>query len=99
MVIFLVQERLQQFWRIRNEGLRVLVYGRNSPYGILPNIGMPMVEAGPSGGNKGFEQLGFSQFAEESECIAANILVGMLQIISDTIASNVNVSRMTAEIH
>ena len=63
-----------------------MVYGGNGKYGILSDVGVPMLQAGSRRRKKGFNQLGFSKLAQESESVAPDILVGMLQIITNTVA-------------
>lgn len=53
---------------------------------------MSVIEAGLCGGEEGFDQLGFAEFAKESKGIASDELVGMLQVVPDTVAGCVSVS-------
>ena len=61
--------------------------GGNRIDSILANVGMAMLETGSSSGQEGFDELGLTELAQESQRIPANILVGVLEVISDTVAT------------
>jgi hypothetical protein len=70
----------------------VLEDGSNSEHSILSYVGVTMFETGASGGQEGFNKFSFPKFAQESQGIAPNVFVGMLEIISDAVASIISVS-------
>ena len=49
---------------------------------VFANISMAMLETCSGRGQKGFEELRFSQLAKKSQCVSADIFVWMLQVIS-----------------
>lgn len=65
----------------------MLVDRCNGKDSILAHICMTMFKAGPCGGEERFDKLRFAKLAQESQGIASNVLVGMLQIISDSVAA------------
>lgn len=65
---------------------RMLKDGGNGEDGILPYIGVTMLETRSGGGEEGFDELGFAELAQEAQSIASDVLVGMLKVVSDAIA-------------
>lgn len=63
------------------------VYRGDGKNGILANICMTVLEAGSCRGEQGLNELGLAQLAEESQSIASNVFVGMLQVIANTVAT------------
>lgn len=92
-VIFSFKERVDEIWRIRDEGLEILIDGRNGPNGALPHIGMSVLEARASRGKKGFKEFGFAELAEESEGVASDVFIRMLEVVPDTVAVETYQSR------
>lgn len=72
---------------VGDEGGRVLVDGCYGENGILPYVGMTMLETGPRRGEERLEELGFPQLAKEAQCVAADILVRVLQVVPDAVAA------------
>lgn len=48
---------------------------------------MTVFQARASGGEEGFDKLGLAELAKKAEGIASNVLVRVLQVISDTVAN------------
>lgn len=48
---------------------------------------MTVFQARTSGGEERFDKLGLTELAKETEGIASNVLVRVLQVISDTVAN------------
>ena len=64
----------------------MLVDGGNSKDGVLSYIGMTVLKTGTRRGKERFDEFGFSKLAQESQSVASNVFVGVLEIISDTVA-------------
>lgn len=47
---------------------------------------MSVLEAGPSRGEEGFDELGLPQLAQEAQRVTADVLVGVLQVVADAVA-------------
>ena len=56
----------------------MLEYGRDRKDGILSDICMSMLEAGAGTRKEGFDELGFSQFAQEAQGVTSNVFVRVL---------------------
>ena len=56
--------------------------------GVLADVGMAMLEAGSCGREEGLDQFRFAELAEEAKSVAADVLVGMLQVVSDAVAGS-----------
>lgn len=78
MIAFALQECGYQLRGIRNQTLGVLEDRGHSKHGVLTNVGMSVLETRTCGGKEGFDQLGFTELAQESQCVAADVFVGML---------------------
>lgn len=48
---------------------------------------MTVFQARASGGEEGFDKLGLAELAKKAEGITSNVLVRVLQVISDTVAN------------
>lgn len=70
-------------------------YGEDS---VLPNIGMPVLKTLSCWGEERFYQFRFSQFAEETEGVAADVFIGMLKVVSDAIAAGLSVLHVSARV-
>jgi hypothetical protein len=70
----------------------VLVDSGNSKDSVLSYIGMAVLKAGTRRGEERLDELGFSKLAQESQSVASNVFVGMLEIISDTVTLKYSVS-------
>jgi hypothetical protein len=51
-----------------------------------------MLQARTCGGEEGLNELWFAEFGEESEGIASNVFVGMLQIVANAVTTGENLS-------
>ena len=86
MVVLSVQEGFNELGRIRNKGFGMLVNAGNRKDGILADVGVAMLQTGPSGGEEWFDELCLPQFAQEAEGVASNIFIRVLEIASYSIA-------------
>lgn len=87
-IILPVQERCDKLRSIGDEGRGVLVDGSNSIDGVLPDVGVSVLEAGPGRGQEGLDQFGLAKLAEEAESVSSDVLVGVLEVIPNTVAEN-----------
>lgn len=92
MVALVLEKAVDEVGRIGDESLGVLVDGRDGKDCVLANISMSMLEAGSRRGEKRFDELGFAEFAQKSKGVASDILVCMLEIVSDAVAVAKDVS-------
>lgn len=53
---------------------------------ILANVGVAVLKALPCGGKQRLDKLGLAQLGEEAQRVAADVLVGVLEVISDAVA-------------
>lgn len=86
MVAFRAQEGLYQLGSIRNERLRMLEDGGNCPHGIFPNVCMSVFKARAGGGEERFDQFWFAELAKKTKGVSSDVLVGVLEIVSYTVA-------------
>lgn len=84
---FALEEGADEVGRIGNEGGRVLVDGCDGEDGILAHIGVAVLETLHCGGQEGLDEFGLAELAQEAEGVAADVLVGMLKIVPDTVAT------------
>ena len=89
MIALPFQESGNQLRGVGNETFGVLEDRSHSKYSILANICMSVLEARSCGGEKGFNELSFTKFAQESERVASNVFIGMLEIISNSVARGI----------
>lgn len=47
---------------------------------------MSVLEARSCRGKEGFDELGLSQLAEEAQGVASDVFVGVLKVVTDTVA-------------
>lgn len=66
----------------------MLVDGSRGKDGILPDIGMTVLETGSRGGEEGFYELGLAELGQEAEGVAANVLIRVLEVIPDAVAGS-----------
>jgi hypothetical protein len=64
----------------------VSVDGRNGEYRVLSDVCVTVLEARSCGRKQGLDELGLSKLAEEAEGVAADVFIGMLKVVSDSIA-------------
>lgn len=64
----------------------MLVDGCNCKNGVLSDVSMSMFQTGSCRRKKGFDQLRLAEFTKEAEGVSPDVFVGMLEIISDTVA-------------
>jgi len=81
------EESRDEIGSVRDKRGGVLENGRHGEHGVLPDVGMAVLKAGAGRGQQGFDELGFSKLAEETECVSTNVLIGMLEVIADAIAT------------
>lgn len=60
--------------------------GSDSEDSVLSDVGMSVLKARSCRGQEGFDELGLSQLAEEAKGVASNVFVGVLKIVTDTVA-------------
>jgi hypothetical protein len=65
----------------------VLEDGRDGVDGVFADIDVAVVQAAARRREQRLNQLGLAQLAEEAQRVAAYVLVGMLQVISDAVAA------------
>jgi hypothetical protein len=87
-IVFLQEEVVYKIRRIRDQLLEVLVYGGDREHGVLPHVGVAVLEALSCGLQQGLHELGLTDFAEEAKGVAANVFVGMLQIQSNSVTAD-----------
>lgn len=90
------QEGVDELWGIRDQRLAVpeehLVDGKD---GVLAHIGVAMLETGAGSGHKRLEQFGLLDLLKEAEGGSTDVLVGMLEVVSDGVAEHrVHVSQV-----
>ena len=85
-VALALEECRDQVGSIGDQSRRMLEDGRHGVDGILSHVCMAMLEAGACRGEEGLDKLRFPQLAEEAQGVASDVFVGMLQVISDTVA-------------
>ena len=90
MVTFASEEGLKKFRSVRNQRFGKVVYGGDGKHGVLPDVGMSMLQAGSGRRKERLNQLGLPKLAQKSEGIAPDVLVGMLQIVTNAIAWNIS---------
>ncbi|KAI3494698.1 hypothetical protein L1887_40514 [Cichorium endivia] len=81
------EEGLHELGRVDDEVLVLLVYRVDAEDGVLAHVAVAVLETLADGGDERFEKLGLLDFLEEAQCGAANVLVGVLQIIADGVAA------------
>lgn len=81
-----LEECSNQVGGIGDQRGRVLKDGGNGEDGILPYIGVTVLETRSGGGEEGLDEFGFAELAQEAQSVASDVLVGMLKIVSDAIA-------------
>jgi hypothetical protein len=86
MIALPFQESSDQLRGVGNETFGVLEDRGHSENSILANVCMSVLEARSRRGEKGFYKLSFTKLAQESKCVASNIFIGMLEIISNSVA-------------
>ena len=86
-IILALEEGGDQVCCVGDQGGRVLVDGRHGEHCGLSHICVPVFEARPGGGQERLDELGFSELAEEAQCVSSDVLIGVLQVISDAIAA------------
>ena len=62
--------------------------GGDSKDGVLADVGMAMLEAGASGRQEWLYEFRFAELAQETECVAADVFIGMLKVHADAVATS-----------
>jgi hypothetical protein len=62
-VVFFQEEVVYKIGRVRDQLLEVLEYACDGEYGVLPDIGVAVLEALPCGLQQGLHELGLADFA------------------------------------
>lgn len=83
---FGLEEGLDKLRRVRDERFRVLVDRCDGPDGILSHVRMAVFQTRACGGEERLDEFRFSEFAQESQGIASDVFIGMLQVVTDAIA-------------
>lgn len=81
------QESRNQVCGVGDKSLGVLVNRCNSEDSVLPDIGMAVLKTRPGRGEEWLDELRLPQLAEEPQGVAPDVLIGMLQIISNTVTT------------
>ena len=77
------EECLNEFRRIGDEVLKFAVDRVDGEDGILPDVGVTVLETGSTDGDEGLENLNvFGNLLEETQCCSSNILIWMLLVTS-----------------
>ena len=85
-VSFGLEEGLDELRGVRDERFRVLVDRCYSPDCILSHICMAVFQTRACGGQERLDEFRFSEFAQESQGIASDVFIGVLQVVTDTVA-------------
>jgi hypothetical protein len=56
----------------------VLENGGHGKYSIFSNVCVPMLQTGSGGGEKRFDELGFTKLAQEAQGVASDVFVRVL---------------------
>ena len=80
------KEGLDEFGGVWHESLVVLVDGGDCEDGVLADVGVPVLEALSRGCKEGLHEFGFTQLAQEAQGVAADELVGVLEVHSNAVA-------------
>jgi hypothetical protein len=86
-VIFRLQEGIYQFRGIGHQLLEICVYGGNCEDGILSHISMSVFETLTSRLYERLHEFCITDLGKESQGIATDILVWMLEVETDTVAN------------
>lgn len=78
VVTLALKKSLEKFRSVGNQDLGKMVYRRNGEDGILPNIGVSMLQTRSGGRKERLNQFRFSKLTQESKSVASNIFIGML---------------------
>lgn len=62
------------------------VDGGNRKDGVLAHVGVAVLQTLSGGGEERLNELGFSELAQEAKSVSPDVLVGVLQVVSDTVA-------------
>ena len=76
----------EQLGGIGDQQRRVLEDGRDGKDGVLAHVGVAVLETGARRRQQRLNQLGLAQLAQEAQRVAANVLVGVLQVVADAVA-------------
>jgi hypothetical protein len=93
-VAFCLQESRDELCCVGDERGRMLENGRHSKDGVLADICVAVLETRSGRGEEGLDKLGLTELAQEAECVAPDVFVGMLKVIPDAVAGGLNVSRL-----
>ena len=88
MVTLAPKKCLKEFGGVWNQSFGKVIYGGNCKDGVLPDVGMSMLQAGSGRRKERLNQLGLPKLAQKTEGIAPDVLVGMLQIVTNAVASD-----------
>jgi len=83
----LEKEAVDDFWRIWEEEFEFLVNAIDSKNSVSSNVGVSVLQVALNGRNQRFDELGLLQFADVTKSGASDVLVGMIEIVSQEIAS------------
>ena len=71
----------------------MLVDGGRGEDGVLADVCVAVLEAGARRGKEGFYELRLAELAEEAEGVSTDVLVGVLEVIPDAVATGVSDTR------
>ena len=86
-IAFSLEESLEKFRGIWNQGLRVMVYGRHSKDGVFSHVSVSMLQTCSGWREQRLNQLRLAELAKKAQCVAPDVFVRMLQVASDAIAT------------
>lgn len=84
-----LKEGLEKFGSIGDERLGVLEDRSHGPDRSLAHVGMSVFQTRAGRGKERLDEFGFAQLAQEAEGITPDVFVGMLEIVTDTVAVEV----------
>lgn len=91
-VTFGLEKSRDQVRGVGNEGWGVLVNGGHGEDGVLADVRMAVLEARSGGGQERLDQFGLAKLAEEAQGVAADVLVGVLEVVSYAVAAGQTLS-------
>lgn len=83
---FRLEEGTDELRGVGDKRRRVLEDGCDGKDCVLTNVRVTVLEALPGGGQQRLDKLGLPQLGEEAQGVASDVLVGVLEVISDTVA-------------
>lgn len=86
VIALLLQEVQEKLGRIGDESFQMLIYRGDGENSVLADICMAVLKALSSRLEQGLDKLGVAELAYETECVAPDVFVGMLQVEAHAVA-------------